>query len=48
MGVLNLMIDNAPTNPSDNASEDLTTEIIRKVIIPIVKIVLPIDWDLEI
>ena len=30
-GVLNLITDNAPTKPSDNAKEDLTIKITKKV-----------------
>ena len=32
MGVLNLTIDKAPTNPKDNAREDLTTVIIKHTV----------------
>ena len=32
IGVLNLITDKAPTNPSDNANEDFTTSITKKVI----------------
>ena len=34
IAVLNLTIDNAPTSPSDRASDDFTMEIIIKVVIP--------------
>ena len=33
IGVLNLTIDKAPTNPKDNASDDFTTAIIIVVLI---------------
>ena len=33
IGVLNLTIDRAPTRPIDKANEDLTTEIIKTVLI---------------
>ena len=32
IGVLNLTIESAPTNPSDNANEDFTTKITKKTI----------------
>ena len=32
-GVLNLMTDNAPTKPRDNANEDLTIRITKKVML---------------
>jgi hypothetical protein len=35
MGVLNLTIDRAPTNPRDKASELLTTVITIKTVSPI-------------
>ena len=47
MGVLNLIIERAPTSPSDNAREDLTTLIIKNVIVDMIINVFPIDWDLE-
>ena len=39
IGVLNLTIDSAPTSPRDNASDDLTTIIIKKVIKDIIGII---------
>ena len=32
-GVLNLITDNAPTNPNDKAKDDLTIKITKKVIL---------------
>ena len=32
-GVLNLITDNAPTKPSDNANDDLTIKITKNVIL---------------
>ena len=34
MAALNLTIENAPTNPSDNAKDDLTMVITMVVVIP--------------
>jgi hypothetical protein len=34
IAALNLTIDNAPTNPSDNAKDDLTMVITMVVVIP--------------
>ena len=36
IGVLNLTMDKAPTNPKDSANDDLTTAII--MVVPILKI----------
>ena len=43
MGVLNLTIDKAPTRPNDNAKDDLTIDIINKVVV--VKITKPSEKD---
>ena len=45
MGVLNLTIDKAPTNPNDNAKEDFTIKIIKNVIKDNIGRTLEI-WDL--
>jgi hypothetical protein len=48
IGVLNLIIDSAPTKPRDKARDDFTTLIIKNVTSAITTKVLPIDCDLEI
>jgi hypothetical protein len=42
IGVLNLTIDRAPIKPRDNARDDFTTKIIKKVINDKIGIMLPI------
>ena len=45
MGVLNLTIESAPTNPKDKANELLTTVIIKQVIIARLTSVLVIEFE---
>ena len=47
IGVLNLIIDKAPTRPRDRARDDLTTVIIKNVVVAIIIKVFPIDCDLD-
>ena len=47
MGVLNLTIDNAPTNPSDKANDDFTTLMIIVVVRLIIGKTLASDFGFE-